>query len=173
MNNRVSVNQVNSLLQAAECNMEKGEIRIAGTDWILMNGATFRTLIQGSEKILGSGAAPVWFEAGKHAGQEFSENLVRLGMPVHELPKAFEEFFTKGGWGSVLAKVDFAKEEALVTIKNSVTARGIKATAPVCYSIRGFIKGVCDVIFQGDTECMEARCMATGDPYCEFRVKRT
>ena len=173
MNNRVSAKQVNSLLQAAECNMEQGEIRIAGTDWILMNGATFRKLIQGSEKILGSGAAPVWFEAGKHAGREFSGNLVRLGMPFHEVPQAFEEFFTKGGWGNVLAKVDFAKKEALVTVKNSVIARGIEATAPVCYSIRGFIKGVCDVIFQGETECIETRCMATGDAYCEFRAKRT
>jgi predicted hydrocarbon binding protein len=172
MSNKTSAKKLNSLLEQAECDMEKGEMRIAGTDWILMSGATFRDLIGGTERILGSANVALWYEAGKHAGSEFSGNLVRLGMEFEELPAALEEFFTKGGWGKIQVDVDFMKKEALVTIRNSVAARGIEAKESVCHSIRGFIAGVCDVIFHGLTVCLETKCIAKGDPYCEFLVKR-
>lgn len=172
MDNKTSAKRLNSLLEQAECVMEKGEIRIAGTDWILMSGATFRDLIGGTERILGSASMALWYEAGKHAGCAFSEGLVRLGVEFEELPAALEEFFTKGGWGKIQVEVDFTKKEALVTIKNSATARGVEAKEPVCHSIRGFIAGVSDVMLHCSTECLETKCIAKGDPYCEFRVKR-
>jgi predicted hydrocarbon binding protein len=172
MSDKASAKKPNSLLERAECDMEKGEIRIAGTDWILMSGATFRDLISGTERMLGSANEALWYEAGKHAGSAFSGDLLRLGIEYDELPAALEEFFTKGGWGKIQVDVDLVKKQALVTIRNSVTARGIKAKGCVCHSIRGFIAGVCDVMFHGLTVCVETKCIAKGDPYCEFRVKR-
>jgi predicted hydrocarbon binding protein len=172
MNNKTSAKGFHSLLEQAECDAEKGEIRIAGTDWIMMSGAVFRNLVKGIEEFLGPGANVIWLQAGKHAGKEFSCDLVRIGMEFEELPAAFEEFFTRGGWGKIQVEVDFAKKEALVTIENSVLARGIETKEPVCYSIRGFIAGVSDVMFHTSTECLETKCLAKGDPYCEFRVKR-
>jgi predicted hydrocarbon binding protein len=172
MNDKTLGKKFDSLLERAECDMEKGEIRIAGTDWILMSGATFRNLVKGSEDFIGSGAKVIWQQAGKHAGREFSGDLVRLGMEFEELPAALEEFFTKGGWGKIRVEADFTKKEAVVTIENSATARSIEAKEPVCHSIRGFIAGVSDVMFHASTECLETKCIAKGDPYCEFRVKR-
>jgi predicted hydrocarbon binding protein len=172
MDNKTSAKKLNSLLERAEYDTEKGEIRIAGTDWILMSGATFRELVKGSEEFLGSGAHVIWQQAGKRAGSAFSGDLVRLGMEFEELPAALEEFFTKGGWGKIRVDVDFTKKEASVTIENSVAARGVEARESGCHSIRGFIAGVSDVMFRTPTECLETRCIAKGDPYCEFQVKR-
>jgi predicted hydrocarbon binding protein len=166
------VKQFNSLLERAEYDMEKGEIRIAGADWILMGASTFRDLVKGTEKILGPGAIMVWLEAGKQAGREFSGGLMRLGMEFEELPSMLEEFFTQGGWGKIQTEVDFTMKKAFVTIRNSATARQIETKEPVCHFIRGFIAGVCDIMFHGITECLETKCMAKGDAHCEFRVKR-
>lgn len=160
----------NPLLEQAEYDLASGEIRIAGENWVLMTASTFRDVVKGTERILESGAVTVWLEAGRHAGRELSENLVRLGMEFEELPAVFEEFFTQGGWGKIQAKVDSTKREALVTIRNSATALQTNAKEPVCHFVRGFIAGVCDVMFHGPTECFETKCLAKGDAYCEFRV---
>ena len=53
MSNKLPVRQLNSLLRQAEYDMEKGEIQIAGTDWIVMDAATFKDLVKGTECILG------------------------------------------------------------------------------------------------------------------------
>lgn len=172
MNNRSRDKSTNSLLDVAEYDMEKGEIRIANEDWIFMGGSTFRDLAKGIESILGSGAKVIWVEAGRQAGREFSGALVKLGMEFEELPDMLEKFFTQGGWGKIQAEVDFARKEALVTIKNSATARLTEAKESVCHFIRGYIAGLCDVMFHATTECLETKCMAKGDTHCEFHIKR-
>jgi predicted hydrocarbon binding protein len=163
---------MNSFLNRTEYNMEKGEIRIADEDWILMRASTFRSLFKVTEELLGRGAVSVWVEAGRRSGEEFSGGLVRLGMDFEELPESLEEFFTEGGWGKIRADVNFAEKKASVTIVNSAVARQVNAKEPVCHFVRGFIAGVCDVMFHGSTECVEKKCIAIGDAYCEFQVKR-
>lgn len=136
-----------------------------------MRSATFRDLVKGTEKILKSGAKVIWLEAGRHAGSEFTQAFLREGMKPEETPKFFEEFFAQGGWGKIQAKVNFTKKEAVIRIENSATARQTEAKEPVCHFIRGYIAGICDVIFDSSTNCAETKCTAKGDPYCEFQIK--
>jgi predicted hydrocarbon binding protein len=125
------------------------------------------------QSFLKSGAAVVWLEAGKYAGKEFAKALLSKGIKTEELPHVLDVFFTQGGWGKIQTKVDFTKRQALVTIRNSATARQTKSKEPVCHFIQGFISGVSDVLLDGLTECLETKCLAKGDALCEFRVKRT
>jgi predicted hydrocarbon binding protein len=68
------------------------------------------------------------------------------------------------------AKLNFQKRKAVVRIRNSVTTRQTKAKEPVCHLISGFIAGASTIIFSKKAECLEIRCEAKGDPFCEFRV---
>lgn len=172
MSNNLSFKPSNSLLEHIEYNIESGKINIAGEDWILMSASTFQDLVKGTEKILGSGAQVIWLEAGKNAGEQFASRLIKLGMEFSELPSMLEEFFTLGGWGKIQAEINIAKKEATITIINSITARGAESKEPICHLIRGFIAGVANVMFHGLSECVETKCIAKGDPHCEFRVKR-
>jgi predicted hydrocarbon binding protein len=171
LNSKSFDKRLNPLLERAEYDKEQGEIRIAGEDWIMMGASTFRDLVRGTESMLGSAAKVVWLEAGRHAGRKFSGDLVQLGIEFEELPFMLEEFFTQGGWGKIQTEVDFTKKEALITIKNSATARQTETKEPICHFIRGFIAGVCDVIFHGSTECFETKCIAKGDSVCQFQVR--
>ena len=87
-----------------------------------------------------------------------------------ELKYALEIFLTNGGWGKVQAKLNFQERKAVVRIRNSVTTRQTKAKEPVCHFISRFITGALAVIFSKKAECVEIRCEAKGDPFCEFRV---
>jgi predicted hydrocarbon binding protein len=172
MNNKSAGMPFNNLLECLEYHEESGEIQIGGTDWILMAGPFFRDLVGGIEGILGSGAAVVWLEAGKKAGRNFSEALLREAKKPEEIPNLMETFFTNAGWGRIRTKIDFDKKEAVVTIRNSATSRKTESKEPVCHIIRGYIAGVCDVIFGELMECFETKCSAKGDSLCEFRIKK-
>jgi hypothetical protein len=163
---------LNSLVEQAEYDKNKAEIRIADTDWILMRSSTFRAMIEGTKKIMGSATEPIWWEIAKHAGTDFARELLKTGTDPEEVPTMLEIFFTQGGWGMIKSKIDLTKKEAVIRIENCATARKSKSNKPICYFVSGFISGVADAILNEVTDCSETKCMAKGDPFCEFKVER-
>lgn len=164
--------QRNSLLERATYDYKNGEIRIANTDWLLMAGSTFRSLITGINNALGDRAVEILFESGKCAGKEFATSLLKEGTLAEEVPSWLEVFFTQGGWGKVKAQVDFANETATVVIDNCASTRGVKSHEAVCHIVRGYVAGTSEVLFKTHVECTETRCMSKGNAFCEFRVDR-
>jgi predicted hydrocarbon binding protein len=163
--------RLNSLVEQAEYDKDKAEIRIADTDWVLMRTSTFRAMIEGTEKILGSATEPIWWEIAKHAGTDFARELLKVGTDPEEVPTMLEIFFTQGGWGTIKSKIDLTKK-AVIRIENCATARKSKSNKPICYFVSGFISGVADAMLNEVTDCSETKCMAKGDPFCEFKVER-
>jgi predicted hydrocarbon binding protein len=161
----------NSLLEKAMYDYENGEIRIAGTDWILMAGPTLRSLMEGINKILGTGTTAILLEAGKCAGREFTQSLLKEGTLPEEIPTWLEIFFTQGGWGKIKAQANFTNKTAVVVIDNCATTRGVKSKESVCHFIRGYIAGTGEILFKTNIECVETKCMSKGNAYCEFRVR--
>jgi predicted hydrocarbon binding protein len=163
--------QRNSLLERATYDYENGEVRIADSDWLLIGGSTFRSLIEGINNILGTAAVGILLEAGKCAGKEFTQSLLKEGTLPEEIPSWLEVFFTQGGWGKVKAKADFANKTATVIIDNCATARGVTSKEASCHFIRGYIAGISEALFKTNVECAETRCMSKGNAFCEFRVQ--
>jgi predicted hydrocarbon binding protein len=167
-----SRSESNSLLERAKFDEDKGELTIAEMDWILMGGSTLRALIDGIMSLLGAGGVPILFEAGRNAGKEFANAILKEGMLIQELPKWLMAFFTWSGWGKIWARVDFNNKQATVEIYNCATARGIQSKEPSCHFIRGYIAGIGEVLFSSPTECTEIKCLSKGDTSCFFRVQR-
>lgn len=159
-----------ALLERTEYYDDEGEWQIAGSDWLLMSGSTLRIWTELTDRILGSGAKGIMYMTGKCAGLQFAQMLLKERLKDEELKCALEIFLTNGGWGKVRAKCDFQKQIAVIRIRNSVTTRQTKAKEPVCHFISGFIAGVSSAIFSKKAECVEIRCKAKGDTFCEFRV---
>jgi predicted hydrocarbon binding protein len=150
---------------------ENGEIRIADTDWLLMGGSTFRSFVEGINRILGTGAVGILFEAGRCAGKEFVQSLLNEDALPEEVPTWLEVFFTQGGWGKITARADFANKTAIVVIDNCATARGVRSKEASCHFIRGYIAGISEILFKASAECVETRCISKGNAFCEFRVQ--
>jgi predicted hydrocarbon binding protein len=159
-----------SLLERTEYYDDEGEWRIAGSDWLLMSGATLRSWAEVTEQILGSSAKIIMYMTGKRAGEQFAKTLLKEGLKDEELKYALEIFLTNGGWGKVRAKLNFQKQIAVVRIRNSVTTRQTKSKEPACHFISGFIAGALSSVFSKKAECVELRCKAKGDTFCEFKV---
>nr|WP_044199263.1 V4R domain-containing protein [Oscillochloris trichoides] len=45
------------------------------------------------------------------------------------------------------------------------------ATEPVCWQLAGYIAGYCSEVFGMDLHCRETKCVAKGDPHCEFDTR--
>jgi len=166
-----SSKQTNSLLERAMYDSDNGEITIGGTDWILMSGSAFRSLIEGITTTFGTGASSILFEAGRCTGKEFTQSLLKEGTVPEEVPTWLEVFFTQGGWGKVIARADFANKTAVVVIDDCATARGVKSKEASCHFIRGYVAGISEILFKTNVECAETKCMAKGNATCEFRVQ--
>jgi predicted hydrocarbon binding protein len=152
--------------------VKNAQVQVNDGDVIIMQGNTLRALLEGMERAFGPSASFILLEAGKYAGKDFVERLLRAGANVEEIPYWFAKVFTDWGWGKIHYSVEKEKKEAIIAIENCVTTRNVVSDKPVCHFIRGYIEGVYEVLWSDVTECCELLCAAKGDPFCEFRVLR-
>jgi len=84
-----------------------------------------------------------------------------------------ETYFTASGWGKLQrTNLDFEKQHALVSVDNSPVALNCtKAKLPVDSFLRGFLAGIFSIYFKKNVECVEVKCKALGENYCDFIIK--
>ncbi|MEM5861375.1 MAG: 4-vinyl reductase [Candidatus Aenigmatarchaeota archaeon] len=82
------------------------------------------------------------------------------------------------GWGKFLIKkLSFKEKTAIVILKGSALAMKYKqiyqknSDEPIDYWLSGIIAKHFSVIFETEMEVKEVKCLAMGDPYCEFIAK--
>lgn len=88
-----------------------------------------------------------------------------------ELAKWLINGANTGGWGIVkfTAEDDFNRM-AVIEVRNGIS-KGVKSTVPVDHFLRGQIAGGASAAFNMNLDCIERRCAAAGDDYCEFVIK--
>jgi len=163
-----------SFLRDATLSEETGEIRWRNTDMVVFHGIALRTIFKANRELLGSGADPIWFEAGRKVGLADGELLLPLKeeMPWAQFMQTIGEIFTSMGWG--VCKVvlgDPDKKEVIIHVKNCAICRGEISDTAICHYLAGTVEGALQVLLNADVVCRETKCQAKGDPYCEFHVK--
>ncbi len=83
-----------------------------------------------------------------------------------------KKIVTFAGWGKIeIAEIDFDKKEHIAHFKNSPFPEIYgKSKYPVDILVAGFIGGAFKADLKKDMKCLETKCTALGDPYCEFLV---
>jgi predicted hydrocarbon binding protein len=169
MNNKTRIKYL-SLLEKTEYFDDEGEWRIAGSDYLIIGGSALRAWAKATEAALGLSARVIILEAGKKAGEQFADALLKQGLKPEDMEEPLELFLTRGGWGKVWAKIDVKEQTAVFLVWNSVLARQTTAQKPICHFISGYFAGVLSVLFGKDVECLETKCSANNDRYCEFQT---
>ncbi len=82
-----------------------------------------------------------------------------------------EQFYERGYGVAEIMEFDAKNGSGRMKVKNSFIATGYgKSKEPVCYSVAGIFAGAGDILFGKRTECRETKCIAKGDPHCEFEI---
>lgn len=86
------------------------------------------------------------------------EGMVRATPEVLDYDRNSGHFFMRGKW-----EFSYEAEEYLKMYGN--------ASESVCWTLVGYASGYCSGFFGQEAVCIETKCVAKGDPCCEFEVR--
>jgi len=121
-----------------------------------------------------SGAAVLHYNTGKAVGKRVAERLRRMfGVERTDLIQTVNQAVQTTGWGIVETRnVDFKRGRETIIIRECFEALAWrKKPYKACHWVRGYMAGVASVVFDRPMEAVEIKCLATGDEYCEFKVR--
>ena len=95
-----------------------------------------------------------------------------LHSPVNFLLREMVKQTQSRGFGIPIVQEFYPGKPYLrLIVKNSFNAHGyFKARKPVCYRMAALCAGFGTALFNRDMDCMETKCTAKGDRFCEFMV---
>ena len=152
----------------------KGRITHLGVDWILFRVEALHGMVEEVNKVLGTSSSLVWYTAGKGAGRSMAK-VFQTHLKEKESPAAvFDKIarsYTRWGWGRIERTLLREKTgEFIIRIYDNAFARGQHSQTPSCYFLKGYIEGLIETLTGKHATSEETKCMAKGDPYCEFQI---
>lgn len=86
------------------------------------------------------------------------EGMVRATNEVLDYDRSLGHFYMRGKW-----EFSYEAEEYLKMYGSNSEA--------VCWTLVGYASGYCSGFFGQEAVCVETKCVAKGDPYCEYEVR--
>jgi len=144
---------------------------------VIMDENILRGLFLGFRERLGSGGEAMLYHLGLEAGRNRAEYVDRMAVKIgieglRERIEIVSGVFRSLGYG-IMELLDLREEPPYVNIRlhSSIECElGRGAGRPFSQFLRGAIAGFTSVLFDRDMFALEKRCIAQGDPYCEFEV---
>ncbi len=153
-------------------------LTLAGSRAVILRKPIYEGFIKGFRERFGQVASSFLYHIGFEAGRKAYENHRRIISEAHKgaekvLPFA-KELFKQVGFGTIdIVEIDFLNRTALIRVHNSFECELFKGTGMTeSHFIRGLIAGFMSSLFGVKVDVEETKCIAKGDPYCEFIVKQ-
>ena len=151
-------------------------LTLAGGRAIILRKPIYEGFIKGFRERFGQVASSFLYHIGFEAGRKAYKSHLRIVSEAHRgvekiIPFA-RELFKQIGFGILeFTKVDFLNKTALIRVRNSFECELFKETGMAeSHFIRGLIAGFMSSLFGIKVDAEETKCVAKGDPYCEFVV---
>jgi len=149
---------------------------LAGGRVIILREPAYEGFIKGLRERFGSVGKEFLYYIGLDMGYKVfkahSKIIRKVGGGLKELLVFLKEIFKGSGLGIVEhIDIDFDNKTAIIRVQNSFECRLFKESGNVeSHVIRGFIAGLMSSLFKTKVNVIETKCIAKGDPYCEFTV---
>ena len=148
-------------------------ITVSEERYILCREDGFRGFVKGVRDEFGSSGEALLYYAGLNTGEGLWRGLDYYTTEARDKVEIFKQLFTSSGYGKIDMEIDIIEKKADVKIYDSIEcSQGIGSEEPYSHYIRGMIASIFKNIFGGEVEVKEVKCIAVGDKYCEFRVRR-
>jgi predicted hydrocarbon binding protein len=138
---------------------------------MVVSRSTFSEMLSYMREVYGSGGNVIAYQLGFSTGKRDADELIRvLGKErvLENLPGLMNIYLAQG-WG-VAELVDLAPDpfQAIVRLSDSFECAGVRAVRSNSHFLRGHLAGAAKTFFDKNVECIEVRCSATGNDFCEF-----
>jgi len=145
---------------------------------MIIRRKAFSVFLGRVREILGTGpvAGVILSEMGISAGRSAHEYLKgTMGeRAVREQLKELLSLYTAAGWGvATVSELDEESRRAVVRLEENFECQPHKGELSAAYShfVRGDLAGLFGEVFRTRVRCVETRCVAKGDEFCEFSIK--
>lgn len=142
---------------------------------VIFRKAVYEALFNGVRKKFGSAGEAMLYYQGFTIGYEIYDKYVEIANSekpedLIEVAKAINMTF---GWG-IIDKVNIDQRKGAAKLRiyqNFECELGKPNGKPYSQFYRGAIAGLFTKFFGKDVKVQETKCIAKGDPYCEFTIK--
>jgi len=144
-----------------------------GQQGMIVSRTTFSEMLAHMREVFGSGGSVIAYQLGFSTGRKDAEELLSA-LGKQRVLDNFSDLvylYLAQGWG-IPRLVDLHPEplQATLRITDSFECTGIRASHPNSHFLRGHLAGMVKAILDKNVECLEIRCSATGNDFCEFHL---
>jgi predicted hydrocarbon binding protein len=146
--------------------------KVTGERCVIITQARVEEICSRLSEIFQSGAKVIIFEAGKAAGKHFVEETSDITKVDKQLfLKTVSQRFTDAGLGKIeIVEFDLEQAEVKFRIWNNFFAE-LGCGKPMYRScIEGFVSGMYEQIMHKTPKIQKTKCVANGNPYCEWQM---
>ena len=144
--------------------------RIIGDDRaIIFSRRVYEALLKGMREKFGSAGEAILYYEGFQIGYETCKNYVSIEHLIEDI-----KFLHKiMGWATIQEmRIDLERKRAKIRVaRNFERELYRRSNRPYSYFYRGILAGLFSRIFNEEVRARETKCIAKGDPYCEFEIK--
>ena len=142
---------------------------------IILLGRDFQEMVRGLYREVGQTAAVFLYHLAYSGGRFLAEYLSeKLGLRGRELLAEALKIYQASGWGRVeIVECDLHKLRVVLRLYDSIECEAFRGSGEAASQfIRGHLSGLLSGLLRTDVRVMETKCIAKGDPYCEFYMER-
>jgi hypothetical protein len=147
---------------------------VGGERAILLYLSNIRGFLNGIRDELGYdiGSSVIYrigYTTGKESYNYYSERIKLKG--ISELIEFLKALFNASAWGYI-SSYDMKEDKIILRIEKSWECETMKGEidSPASYYLRGFLAGFIEKYLGRKVGVKETKCIAVGDPYCEFNI---
>jgi len=148
---------------------------IPGIRSIIILELDLKEMLRGLYDNLGESAAVFLFYLAYPGGKFFAKYLSeKFGLKGRELLLEVLKIYQACGWARIeLLKYEPENMRIILRLYDSVECKVFeKADKPMSQLIRGHISGFLTGLLKMNVRAIETKCIAKGDPYCEFYIEK-
>jgi len=143
---------------------------------IIMRNVSFGDLKKALEERFSKSVAEfILFDVGFSCGLRSASRISNeFNITGRDLLKKVEQYKEEDRWCRLsFDEFNHVKPSGRIVVRDSFEAKGYgRSDRPVCHFLRGFLSGVVSYVTGVKVVLTEAKCLALGEEYCEFRVFR-
>ncbi|MGQ9479751.1 MAG: V4R domain-containing protein [Thermoproteota archaeon] len=148
-------------------------LQVSGERSFTFRVETFGGILRRLYEKFGTGAAVILYEMGVAAGESKAKGIVKKHrMDKLSILKLIMSERSAKGW--CLAEVeDFSNRKAMLTISDLFECMPFKGNQDrtVSQFFRGYLAGICRILFDKEVSVTEVECVAKGNPVCKFNIQ--
>ena len=151
-------------------------LKFMGEEAVVMDIRHIEQMFGRLDEVFESGAYVILYEMGRRAGQAFAREVEEaFDMGKEDILRIMGALAIPRGWCiPEIVEWDEKAPRLVVRMRDLFTCKSFagKKERPMGHFMRGVLAGMVEELTGVRVKVKETRCVAMGDPYCEFVVER-